>query len=373
MIRRPPRSTLFPYTTLFRSERADAVEPEAAQDARAVGRHRLKLRQDVVAVHDARPLLRAGARVRLLLERLGGGVDVRRAFERDGGDEQRVREVLRSQGGERAHRRALHRLLAPLAVARAVGRSALAVSFELHVSGAVRPRHEAPVLLVALVDGGPEPLAVGTHLGDLRADDGRGDEQVDLAGALRDETTVGGSVLLGDAALGEAVVEKLYVNLAVQRAHGGEAVYLLDHLRQVGLDERRQRLRHGDLDLRLEEPAARKRERRGQHDREARRRHTLRVFLLVHRKRKFTARPASVLQDSVNQLREANKRPSALSTKEEVTGRRGDGETGRRCKASEVLSASHTRLPRPVSPSPRLPIIINPASAAACRTSRAAS
>src|SRR2546430_13613279 len=26
MIRRPPRSTLFPYTTLFRSPRADAIE-----------------------------------------------------------------------------------------------------------------------------------------------------------------------------------------------------------------------------------------------------------------------------------------------------------------------------------------------------------
>src|SRR3712207_7540915 len=30
MIRRPPRSTLFPYTTLFRSLRGDAVEEAAA-------------------------------------------------------------------------------------------------------------------------------------------------------------------------------------------------------------------------------------------------------------------------------------------------------------------------------------------------------
>src|SRR2546421_10445152 len=29
MIRRPPRSTLFPYTTLFRSEKADALGPDA--------------------------------------------------------------------------------------------------------------------------------------------------------------------------------------------------------------------------------------------------------------------------------------------------------------------------------------------------------
>src|SRR3712207_8660430 len=32
MIRRPPRSTLFPYTTLFRSERRDAFGEVAAHD-----------------------------------------------------------------------------------------------------------------------------------------------------------------------------------------------------------------------------------------------------------------------------------------------------------------------------------------------------
>src|SRR3712207_7321097 len=31
MIRRPPRSTLFPYTTLFRSERPDTPEQEGAR------------------------------------------------------------------------------------------------------------------------------------------------------------------------------------------------------------------------------------------------------------------------------------------------------------------------------------------------------
>src|SRR3712207_6955112 len=38
MIRRPPRSTLFPYTTLFRSGRssADPLGPEDAPDAGAV-------------------------------------------------------------------------------------------------------------------------------------------------------------------------------------------------------------------------------------------------------------------------------------------------------------------------------------------------
>src|SRR5256885_9508008 len=35
MIRRPPRSTLFPYTTLFRSRRTQRVDPAAAPVARA--------------------------------------------------------------------------------------------------------------------------------------------------------------------------------------------------------------------------------------------------------------------------------------------------------------------------------------------------
>src|SRR2546430_8045796 len=38
MIRRPPRSTLFPYTTLFRSEKLARVEPdECRQDVRQSG------------------------------------------------------------------------------------------------------------------------------------------------------------------------------------------------------------------------------------------------------------------------------------------------------------------------------------------------
>src|SRR2546430_4269758 len=34
MIRRPPRSTLFPYTTLFRSHRARTLTPTAGQESR---------------------------------------------------------------------------------------------------------------------------------------------------------------------------------------------------------------------------------------------------------------------------------------------------------------------------------------------------
>src|SRR6266571_1676377 len=38
MIRRPPRSTLFPYTTLFRSRRAQATRPRPRRGRRAAGR-----------------------------------------------------------------------------------------------------------------------------------------------------------------------------------------------------------------------------------------------------------------------------------------------------------------------------------------------
>src|SRR6202035_912287 len=44
MIRRPPRSTLFPYTTLFRSALHEAAGTELADDVRPAA-HRL-LRQD---------------------------------------------------------------------------------------------------------------------------------------------------------------------------------------------------------------------------------------------------------------------------------------------------------------------------------------
>src|SRR3712207_6896012 len=43
MIRRPPRSTLFPYTTLFRSEAEAGVEPTAGHDVERgelLGEHR---------------------------------------------------------------------------------------------------------------------------------------------------------------------------------------------------------------------------------------------------------------------------------------------------------------------------------------------
>src|SRR2546427_3832242 len=53
MIRRPPRSTLFPYTTLFRSILSEPLcDPEIGEDDAAVGaRHQIS-RLDI-AVYDA--------------------------------------------------------------------------------------------------------------------------------------------------------------------------------------------------------------------------------------------------------------------------------------------------------------------------------
>src|SRR3712207_7329122 len=44
MIRRPPRSTLFPYTTLFRSHRVEGV-PQVGQDESEAGEEGLALEQ----------------------------------------------------------------------------------------------------------------------------------------------------------------------------------------------------------------------------------------------------------------------------------------------------------------------------------------
>src|SRR2546422_2736464 len=76
MIRRPPRSTLFPYTTLFRSQRPRQREAQAVQ----------------VAVPPIEPLPR-------LIQSLARGV-VRRG---------EPREILRAVGPERGRRGALRR------------------------------------------------------------------------------------------------------------------------------------------------------------------------------------------------------------------------------------------------------------------------
>src|SRR2546425_7069674 len=84
MIRRPPRSTLFPYTTLFRSLRPRRAERHVVQALlrTAVEQHGLALEQRRAQAHGA---VAAGlvhqteARVELLADRLVG--DLERVME----------------------------------------------------------------------------------------------------------------------------------------------------------------------------------------------------------------------------------------------------------------------------------------------------
>src|SRR2546422_9465588 len=74
MIRRPPRSTLFPYTTLFRSPRAErglrGVEEPLGQEHTIAGQEALELRvEDIADPVVAGVAARAPVR---LHERLGG-------------------------------------------------------------------------------------------------------------------------------------------------------------------------------------------------------------------------------------------------------------------------------------------------------------
>src|SRR2546430_10323247 len=52
MIRRPPRSTLFPYTTLFRSARRAAPPPQRRRDLSLRRRHQFEAGRAVVARPD---------------------------------------------------------------------------------------------------------------------------------------------------------------------------------------------------------------------------------------------------------------------------------------------------------------------------------
>src|SRR3712207_7093784 len=62
MIRRPPRSTLFPYTTLFRSDRADDRQAQRARGGAAGRPHRGHARPAAAAPGVDRRAAAAGAR-----------------------------------------------------------------------------------------------------------------------------------------------------------------------------------------------------------------------------------------------------------------------------------------------------------------------
>src|SRR3989440_6765117 len=93
MIRRPPRSTLFPYTTLFRSGRADQRD-DAVLDPRQEG---VLLRPveavDLVAEQDRAPPL-------VLEPVLGGFDDLAHAGDAFGDGRERLEVAGRVNGGE---------------------------------------------------------------------------------------------------------------------------------------------------------------------------------------------------------------------------------------------------------------------------------
>src|SRR2546422_4761857 len=70
MIRRPPRSTLFPYTTLFRSDKVPARLVPGEQDGDAARERRVALEDGMV--ERAERLVEAGAHAPEDLEQAGG-------------------------------------------------------------------------------------------------------------------------------------------------------------------------------------------------------------------------------------------------------------------------------------------------------------
>src|SRR2546422_1713552 len=91
MIRRPPRSTLFPYTTLFRSQcygvsRASADRLERVTALRTAPPPIARQSAVVAVAHGRLALWTSGAALRLPLEDGGGGEACRPALRRLFGD-----------------------------------------------------------------------------------------------------------------------------------------------------------------------------------------------------------------------------------------------------------------------------------------------
>src|SRR3712207_9242769 len=109
MIRRPPRSTLFPYTTLFRSEEAGlGVDPDRRADlARGAGERAGQQRVGGQAGEVAGAVVPGrGAPVDLLAPRLGEGGDAWRGQVEveqvgQGEEERHARQIGRASCRER--------------------------------------------------------------------------------------------------------------------------------------------------------------------------------------------------------------------------------------------------------------------------------
>src|SRR3712207_7148452 len=69
MIRRPPRSTLFPYTTLFRSGKVESGEPACGLEAGAQPLGVFSGRQVLVVINRVRVIVRGGDVALAILDR----------------------------------------------------------------------------------------------------------------------------------------------------------------------------------------------------------------------------------------------------------------------------------------------------------------
>src|SRR2546423_9312154 len=69
MIRRPPRSTLFPYTTLFRSNQALSQLSQSASGTKQLGEETSRLREEVSLTRKRLEALEEQFRVRLTSSR----------------------------------------------------------------------------------------------------------------------------------------------------------------------------------------------------------------------------------------------------------------------------------------------------------------
>src|SRR2546425_284506 len=83
MIRRPPRSTLFPYTTLFRSVHLVVLAAETEhQDATGIGMAD-QAGEGALGVAEVVPELAAAVGVRIVVDAVDAAVEQRRSLARD--------------------------------------------------------------------------------------------------------------------------------------------------------------------------------------------------------------------------------------------------------------------------------------------------
>src|SRR5688572_8093937 len=170
---------------------ADAIKPESSQQPRRTIPQSLQLVQEIVAAHY--PLLAGG--ILLRLKELAARIQQARGLRVDGSYQDRVGQMLRPQ-----IRQGLHRLGFLICFTR--GRRVTS-PIQSCVSGGVRAAKKFLVFRFSLENRDAETLAVRSHLRDVRSDEWRLNNQVNLAGSLYKDLSVGRAVFLSDTCRGE--------------------------------------------------------------------------------------------------------------------------------------------------------------------------